>query len=142
MPKLYHGTSRAHATAMCGSPNHGGTINVWQGGGEFGRRFYAQSSISNAHRRGYLTYGGQNGAVLVLDIDDVPFHALRFWRLTLNRAQQLNAQLTGVARSSFVTSDDVIIGPLVAFPHIEQQKFQTQNAQNLLNGPETQRSVV
>ena len=113
-----------------------------RGGGEFGRGFYTQSSLTNAHRRGYLIYGSSKGAVLILDIPDVEYHTLRFWRLSLNRAQQLNARLRGPARRNFVTTHDVIIGPLVSFHHVEQQKYQSATAQSLLNGSRTQRSVI
>lgn len=142
MPKLFHGTRRIHAMAMRGNPGQNGRIDVTKGGGEFGRGFYTQNSLTNAHRRGYLIHGNSNGAVLVLDINDVAYHALRVWRLSLNRAQQLNARLRGAARKSFDTTHDVIIGPLVSFPHVEQQKYQTASAQTLLNGPRTQRSVI
>lgn len=142
MPKYYHGTSRAHALAMCGQSGKIGTIDVSQGGGEFGRGFYTQSSLANAHRRGYLIHGQSNGAILILDIGDGDYHALRFWRLSLNQVQQLNARLRGPARTNYVTAHDVIVGPLVSSPRVEQQKFQSAAAQNLLNGPQTQRTVA
>jgi hypothetical protein len=126
---------------MSGLPNPNGTINVAIGGGEFGRGFYTQGSISNAHRRGHGIYG-HNGAVLVLDIDDAHYAALNFQRLSVNGAQQLNARLNGAARNTYVTAHDVIVGPLVSATTIEQQKFQSQIAQNLLNGIHTQRSVI
>src|SRR5688500_15582795 len=98
MPTYYHGTSHAHATAMMGTPN-GGTIDVTRGGGEFGQGIYTQGSVSNAYRRGYGIYGNQ-GAVLVVNIDDAPYHALQLKILTLNAAQMLNARLKGSDRSS------------------------------------------
>ena len=42
---------------------------------------------------------------------------------------------------TYVTPHDAIVGPLVYQPRIEQQKFQSENAQALLNGPLTQRTV-
>jgi hypothetical protein len=140
MPVYYHGTSHAFATAMSGVPNNG-TIDVTRGGGEFGRGFYTQASVSNAHRRGYAIYGNQ-GAVLVVDIDDALYHSLQLRTLTLNAAQMLNAKLKGTQRNAYTTADDVIVGPLVGQPKIMQQKFQSLHAQNLLNGPNTLRTVI
>ena len=45
-------------------------------------------------------------------------------------------------QGTYTTADDAIVGPLVHQPRIEQQKFQTANAQTLLNGPFTQRVVI
>lgn len=64
MPVLYHGTSRAFATAMAGTPVSG-TVDVTRGRGEFGRGFYTQDSSGNAARRGQALYGN-NSAVLIL----------------------------------------------------------------------------
>jgi hypothetical protein len=140
MPILYHGTSRAFAIAMAGAPG-AGTIDITLGRGEFGRGFYSQDSISNASRRAQTLYGN-NSAVLILDIDDHQYHALNVRRLTLNRAQMLNATLrANNTQHVYTTVHDAIVGPLVYQPRIEQQKFQTVHAQTLLNGPSTQRTV-
>ncbi|HVC93848.1 MAG TPA: hypothetical protein VND64_09160 [Pirellulales bacterium] len=140
MPVLYHGTSRAMATAMAATPVLG-TIDVTRGRGEFGRGFYTQASSGNAARRGQTLYGNSS-AVLILIIDDHAFNALNFRRLTLNMAQMLNAQLkANKTRHTFRTPHDVMVGPLVYQPRIEQQKFQTAKVQTLLNGLLTQRVV-
>ncbi|MFI5461233.1 MAG: hypothetical protein ACHRXM_37995 [Isosphaerales bacterium] len=140
MPVLFHGTNRPLATAMAGTPALGTIDVLTRGHGEFGRGFYTQGSISNAFRRGYSRFGNNN-AVLVLTVDAHAYHALNFKRLTLNGAQMLDAKLKGKARRTFATAHDVIVGPLVGLPSVEQQKFQTQNAQDLLNGLLTQRAV-
>ena len=141
MPVLYHGTSRAFATAMAGAVAVGG-IDVAQGRGEFGCGFYTQDSSSNAARRGQTRHGNSS-AVLSLAIDDQEYHALNVLRLTLNMAQKLNARLrANNTQDTYTTADDAIVGPLVYQPRIEQQKFQTTNAQTLLNGPLTQRVVI
>lgn len=137
MPIFYHGTSIANASHMAAIP---GNIDVTLGGGEYGRGFYTQSSITNAFRRG-RTQHGPNGAVLVVELDDAEYHALSIDYLTLNQAQALNARLSGTARNTYVTADDVIVGPLVHSPFIEQQKCQSISAQALLNGSATTRSV-
>ena len=140
MPQLYHGTSRAFATAMAGS-TAAGAIDVTRGRGEFGKGFYTQDSSGNAARRGQLLYG-TGGAVLVLTVDDSAYHGLNFKRLTVNMAQKLNARLRASKTiGSYTTAHDAIIGPLVYQPQIQQQKFQTTSAQQLLNGPLTQRTV-
>ncbi|HLN30105.1 MAG TPA: hypothetical protein VK395_20345 [Gemmataceae bacterium] len=141
MPILYHGTNRAFATAMAGTPAAGGTVDVTRGRGEFGRGFYTQDSTGNAARRGQGIYG-DNSAVLILNIDNLAYHALNFRRLNLNMARRLDAQLRAShMQHAYTTVHDAIIGPLVGMPGIEQQKFQTQNARTLLNGPLTQRTV-
>jgi hypothetical protein len=141
MPVLYHGTSRALATRMAGIRAGVGTINVTRGRGEFGRGFYTQDSSGNAARRGQTLYGNKS-AVLVLSIDNHGYHALNLWRLTLNMAQMLNARLRAHnEHQTYTTTHDAIVGPLVYQPRIEQQKFQTGNAQTLLNGPLTSRTV-
>ena len=128
MPVLYHGTSRAFTTAMASTP---GTIDVTRGRGEFGRGFYTQD----------LLYGN-NAALLVLTIDDQAYHALHFLRLSLNQAQMLNTRLrSSRSQHTYTTIHDLIVGPLVQQPRIEQQKFQTANAQTLLNNSLTQRAV-
>jgi hypothetical protein len=139
--ELYHGTSRAHAVAMAAVPPNPGTIDVTRGRGEFGRGFYTQDSVANAFRRGQVLYGN-TAAILVVAIDSHAYHALSFKRLTYNAAKQLDAKLTGNGtRHTYTTAQDVIVGPLVSQPSIMQQKFQTANAQTLLNGPQTQRTV-
>jgi hypothetical protein len=126
---------------MAGTPAAGG-IDVTQGGGEFGRGFYAQDSNSNAARRGQTRYGNSS-AVLSLTVDEREYHTLNVWRLTLNMAQKLNSQLrANNAQDTYTSADDAIVGPLVYQPPIEQQKFQTTSAQTLLNGPLTQRAVI
>ena len=140
-PALYHGTSRAFATAMAGTAGFG-TIDVTRGRGEFGRGFYAQDSISGAFRRGQLLYGN-NAAILVLTLNNHAYHALTFRRLTLQSVQRLDAILTGNnTRHSYATADDVIVGPLVGNARIVQQKFQSMTAQALLNGLQTLRTVL
>ncbi|HVA51845.1 MAG TPA: hypothetical protein VNH11_36220 [Pirellulales bacterium] len=140
MAVLYHGTSRAFATVLAGSAAAGG-IDVTRGRGEFGRGFYTQNSGANAARRGQTLYGN-NSAVLLLAIDDQAYHGLNLKRLTLNMAQMLNARLRAShSQHLYTTVHDAIVGPLVYQPRIEQQKFQSANAQTLLNGPLTQRTV-
>ena len=141
MPVLYHGTSFGYATAMAGPPAVG-TIDITRGEGEFGQGFYTQKSSSNAARRGQGIYG-QNYGILVLTIDDQAYHGLRFKRLTLRMVQRLDARLkNNHTKHIYTTAHDVMVGPLVGEPKIEQKKFQTVNAQTLINGPQTQRTAT
>src|SRR5207237_4036205 len=113
MPMVYHGTSRAFATAMAGTAAAGGTVDVTRGRGEFGRGFYTQDSSGNAARRGQYLYGNSS-AVLILTVDDPAYYALNIKRLTLNMAQVLNSQLRGNNTThNYTTVHDVIAGPLV-----------------------------
>src|SRR5262249_25229291 len=117
-------------------------IDVTIGRGEFGRGFYTQTSSGNAYRRGQSLYGN-NSAMLILDVDDTAYHGLVMQHLTLNMAQMLNATLRNQnTQGTYTTHHDVIVGPLVGQPRIEQQKFQSGNAQTLLNGAQTQRTVL
>lgn len=119
-----------------------GTIDVTRGRGEFGPGIYTQDSSGNAARRGQTLYGNNSG-VLELEIPDREYNALNFRRLTLNMAQVLNAQLrSSHTQDTYTTAHDAIVGPLVSQPRIEQQKFQTAVAQDLLNGPLTARTVL
>jgi len=127
---------------MAGTPA-AGTIDVTRGRGEFGRGFYTQRSSGNAYRRGQSLYGSNNSAMLELAIDDSSYLALNFQTLTLNMAQMLDVQLrNNQTQGTYITNHDVIVGPLVGQPKIEQQKFQSANAQALLNGVLTQRYVI
>ncbi len=140
MPILYHGTSRVFANGMAGSPQ-AGMIDVNRSRGEFGRGFYTQSSGSNALRRGYLLYG-HGAALLTLRIDDTRYRALATRRLDLPGVRRLNQLLRQAGtQASYTTAHDVIVGPLVSDPRIEQQKFQSSRAEALLNGLDTERIV-
>jgi hypothetical protein len=143
MPLLYHGTTRTFAMAMAGTPAVGGIIDVARGHGEFGRGFYTQSLRGNAYRRGQALHGSKNSALLILDIVDVAYHGLSFQRLTRNGAQMLDVRLrNNNTQGAYTTNHDVIVGPLVSQSRIEQQKFQSANAQTVLNGAQTQRTVI
>ncbi|MCH8295725.1 hypothetical protein IH992_31995 [Candidatus Poribacteria bacterium] len=69
MPISYHGTSRNHATHLAQ-----GKISVSVGAGEFGRGFYAQSSIGNAMR--WAAGRSPNPAVLVINIESTAAESL------------------------------------------------------------------
>lgn len=141
MPIVYHGTSRTFSVAMAGTAALG-TIDVSIGRGEFGQGFYTQSSSGNAYRRAQSLYGSNESSILIFDIDDVAYYALNLQHLSLNMAQMLNASVrNNNTQGVYTTQHDAIVGPLVYQPQIEQQKFQSVDAQALLNGVQTQRTV-
>lgn len=139
MPVLYHGTAREAASAMAADP---GTIDVARGAGEFGRGFYAQSSVSNAMR---WAQGRRQavGCVLRLQIDDAEYARLDCRILKPKQASRLTARLR--ARKETATyrmGCDVIVGPLKRNENNSQYKFESLRSQDLLNGPQTRREVL
>jgi hypothetical protein len=144
MPTVYHGTRHADAVAMAGIPANLGTINVTIGRGEFGRGFYTQTGKASALTRAQNHYpAAQRPCILQLAITDQPFNALNRRTLNHGQASQLTRRLRANGTTgTYVAGRDVIIGPLNGSRHIVQQKFESQNAQNLLNGPQTQRTVI
>jgi hypothetical protein len=141
MPTFFHGTRRANATAMAGPP---GTISVTAGGGEFGRGFYTQDSKSNA-----LTWAqhrfpaAQQPCILELDMDDQEYGKLAARTLNQRQAARLTQRLRANGTVGTHTEGvDVVVGPLNGSNWTDQQKFESQNSQNLLNGPSTQRRVI
>jgi hypothetical protein len=141
MPTFYHGTRRTDANAMAGPP---GAIDVTRGGGEFGRGFYTQDSCSNA-----LTWvqnrfpASQMPSLLEIEIDDQEYSQLSDRILTLRQAIRLTQRIRAAGTANtHIEGVDVVIGPLNGSNWIEQQKFESQDAENLLNGPHTQRRVI
>jgi hypothetical protein len=126
------------ATAMAANP---GTIDVTRGAGEFGRGFYTQSSVSNAMR--WARGRSPDGCVLSLQIDDAEFDRLDRRILNLKRAIRLTRTLRGSKTTATYTMGcDVIEGPLGGDATITQWKYESDESQALLNGPQTVREVL
>ena len=143
MPKFYHGTRVPVATVMAGVPAHGG-IDVSFGGGEFGQGFYTQSSKSNSLTWALNHCGNPLAAcILEVEIDPVKFAAFAKRLLNQKQSQKLTQRLRnkGTTRTHRV-GVDVVIGPLAGSLRIKQQKFESKNAEVVLNGPQTQRRVI
>jgi hypothetical protein len=124
---------------MAGTPA-AGTIDVTKGSGEFGRGFYTQKSPSNALQwaRGRF----RDGCLLQLDIDDEAFQVLDQLVLDVSAAWKLTQSIRRKkAEKSHLCGHDVVIGPIQGQPNRPQQKFESNAAQNLLNGTQTQRTV-
>jgi hypothetical protein len=142
MPRLFHGTRHADATAMHDDGTGQGSIDVTRGSGEFGKGFYTQTSSSNA-----LTWvqnkfpAGQRPCILQLDVADQQYNGLSKRVLEAKAAARLTRRLRNSSTVARHTEGvDVVTGPLSQW--IEQQKFESTTSQTLLNGPDTQRSVV
>ncbi len=144
MPILFHGTRRAHAVAMVGPPGGPGTIDVTRAGGEFGRGFYTQNSQANAIAWAIGRFKPADlPCALRLDVNTQLYLGLKIKLLDLKDAKKLTAKLrnNGTTRT-YLHGGDVVVGPLNFNPKKEQQKFESMNSQNLLNGADTNRTVV
>jgi len=119
-----------------------GGIDVTRGSGEFGQGFYAQDSGANA-----LTFVqnkfpmNQRPCVLQLDIGDHQYNGLSKRLLDAKLAARLTRRLRSNGTvATHIEGVDVVVGPLSQW--VEQQKFESAAAQTLLNGPNTQRTVL
>jgi hypothetical protein len=138
VPQQYHGTTLEAATAMATNP---GAVDVTRGAGEFGRGFYTQSSVSNAMR--WARGRSPDGCVLSLRINDDEFARLDRRTLDLKRAIRLTRSLRGSKTTATYTMGcDVVEGPLGGNVAITQWKYESDDSQALLNGPQTEREVI
>ena len=140
MPTIFHGTRLSFATQMAATP---GTIEVTRGGGEFGQGFYTQKSRANALAWAINRFGRASGPCLLqLDIADGKYRKQKIKQLDLKDARQLTRTLRQSHRTkTYLHGCDVLAGPLNLNQHREQQKFESADAQNLVNGPDTTRTV-
>jgi hypothetical protein len=134
MPVFYHGAIRHFARAMIGPPR---AIDVGLGGGELGRGFYTQSSIGNAMRWA-SGRSPQNAVVISVSLQDAAYNLLSKQILKGKQVRRWNYRLRQTHNENIhVFNCDVVVGPIISKPHIEQQKFESPNAQAALNGPLT-----
>lgn len=142
MPRFFHGTRHADATAMQDDGHGNGQINVTIGGGEFGRGFYTQDSGANALSFVQNKFPStQRPCILQLDMDDQQFAHLSKRILDSRAAKRLERRLRNNHQTAtHVENVDVVVGPLSQWN--DQQKFESLASQTLLNGPDTQRRVV
>jgi len=128
---------------MAGPPAN---IQVGVGGGEFGRGFYTQYSERKARAWTRRVAARLNGppVVLRLDIDNGAYGALIVFPLNAQRGLNLTDILDSWhAKRSFTTGCcDIIEGPIAGDAQKIQQKFESNNAQNLLNSNQTVRTVI
>ena len=142
MPTLFHGTGDIDAHAMAS-----GTIDVSLAGGELGRGFYTQYSqrraLGWAYRRGPHING--NPCVLRIDIDDQEYGLLQILYLNVRSGPALTLFLEETTQKYlFIHSNgyDLLEGPIMGRADHTQQKFESQEAEDLLNDASTTRTVV
>lgn len=143
MPTVFHGTKHADATAMAGPAGGSGTIDVSRGGGEFGKGFYTQKSRAYAMAWALNRFSPtDHPCALKMEVDDSKYLALDIKLLDLKDARKLSVRLRQQKRTkSHTESKDVVVGPLNFNPKREQQKFESSDAEDLLNGTDTTREV-
>jgi hypothetical protein len=131
----YHGTDKTSANNIVGPPSN---IDVTIGGGELGRGFYVGENVALAAS---LSRGkfGVNGVVIKFDIDDSAYVSLntkivgrrqyvyRLWQSLITRAMAFQ----------HLFNFDVICAPFATIDFSYQYKFESQNAQNVLNNNST-----
>jgi len=140
MPVSYHGTSRANAESMIGQPNQG-NISVARGGGELGRGFYTQDHKTNAMR--WATARNRLPAVLTINIQNAAYNNLRIKEISTSRSRSLNQSLrANQTTMTYTNVYDVIEACLINDQSIKQFKFQSNNAQQVLNGQQTSRTLA
>jgi hypothetical protein len=143
VPTLFHGTGLEDAPQMATNP---GQIDVTSGGGEFGRGFYTQYSAWHARAWAIRVAPRLNGlpCVLRLDIDDAGYGALAFLYLDAVTGPALTARLQQTQQEAtwLEGTCDAIEGPTMGNMARMQQKFESVNAQTLLNGNSTTRTVI
>lgn len=139
MIDCYHGTSQQAAAALVN-----GAIDVSLGGGELGRGFYmgeylwvAKAWAANRH--------GSASAVLKVNVEDDAFYRLDPLLLSrIDALQQSNMIKHQGETRSFLFGRNVVWSPIVGSTRVDadQFKFESDDAQLLLNDNETPRSVV
>jgi hypothetical protein len=126
---------------MAGPP---GTIDVSIGSGEFGRGFYTQDSSASALTWVQHKYpAGQFPCLLELNVDDRAYGSLSARTLTRHAAMLLTQRLRAAGTTrTHIEGVDVVVGPLNGSNWVDQQKFESDVSQTLLNRPQTQRRVI
>ena len=127
----YHGTDRTSANNIVGPPPN---IDVTRGGGELGRGFYLGENIALAAS---LSKGkfGVDGVVIKFDINDSKY--VRLNTKLLNRRQYVYRLWQSLIKRSrafqYLFDVDVVCAPFATIDFSYQYKFESQDAQNVLN---------
>jgi len=143
MPTFFHGTGLNDAQVIVQ-----GQIDVTLSGGEFGQGFYMQYSKRHALTWAYRRGNNINGAPCVVQIvindleygllinplyiDDVAGPALTTF------LESTNQKYTFIHGNRY----NSIEGPIMGNTARTQQKLEGQQSQDLLNGPNTTRTVA
>lgn len=125
---LYHGTSATVAQALASAPN---TISVTLGGGELGRGFYAGEHVALAAAWARGRFPAPK--VLEVDVNISGYVQLIIKVLTGNQVVNIwNQLLTSRTTHTYLFNCDVVHGPLAILQHATQHKFESSNAERVL----------
>lgn len=128
----YHGTSINSANNIVGPPSN---IDVTRGGGELGRGFYVGENISLAKGIAIGKHGQANAAVIKFDINDADYVRLNV--RNIHRRQFVNQlwQILNTAGQKYLYlfNVDVVCAPFATIDFSYQYKFESANAQTILN---------
>lgn len=140
---LFHGTGTVEAQAIVGPPAN---VSVSLGGGEFGRGFYTQYSERHALAWAIRVEGALSGppCVVRVDVNNLSYATLVFLYLNAVTGPALTTMLDNTNQKGTYLdgSCDVIEGPIMGKATRVQQKFESPNAESMLNGPNTVLSIV
>jgi len=138
--ETYHGTSTLIATTLAS-----GGVNVTLGGGELGRGFYTGEYLHKAKAWAFHRYRDKQYNVVQFshsdnDIVNLTIKLLDYGAATLKRSQIRQANQT----RTFLFNVDMVWSPIVGSKHAseDQYKWESQNAQGLLNGPNTTKVII
>lgn len=130
---FFHGTSKASRIKIEGPPAN---IDIRQGGGEMGQGFYLGDNLTLAIAWAKGRY--KNPGVLKFGVNNSAYAGLAFKQMShrqvLNTWQQLKRLRT---HRTHTFGSDVVFGPLATAPYAGQYKFESKNAENLLNNSTT-----
>jgi hypothetical protein len=128
---VFHGTSRATANTIVGPP---ASIDVSRGNGEFGVGFYCGSSKSAALM--WASARSPEPAIVSVSVSEGGYAGLRVRELSADQAATMRTQARRAIKigEAYVAAVDVVVGPVVGRPNLEQVKFESATAQNTLNG--------
>lgn len=133
--EMYHGTNTIAANSIQGPPTN---VDVNRGGGEMGQGFYVGDNLTLAISWAKGRY--KNPAVIEFEIDKRQYATLSFHRLShievLDKWHQLKRLR---AHRTYQFNYDIIFGPLATIPYSAQYKFESNDAQILLNNSTTNR---
>lgn len=128
----YHGTDQTSASSIVGPPSN---VDVTKGGGELGRGFYLGENISLAAAIAIGKFGQANAAVIKVDTEDSAFVRLNV-RTVHKRHAVVGLWQSLIKRRLAYThlfGVDVVCAPFATIDFSYQYKFESTNAQTVLN---------
>ena len=135
----FHGTSSSIAKKLTA-----GTVDVKIGGGELGRGFYTGQYLHEAKAWAYQMYGDKQKNVVEFSNNDDIVETLSIKILDHGSAGLHRYRIRKAAATRTYQFDyDLIWAPIVGSERVsgDQYKWESRDAQDLLNGKETSRSI-